>query len=59
MYSLYYNDDGLRLMKEYNQLIKQKQYLEELTYQHKIFDDSKYANTKQRVYELINEVENA
>ena len=48
-YRLCSNDDGLKLMKEYNQLIKSKQYLEELIYKHQAIDGYKDAYSTQKV----------
>ena len=55
--SPYYDDDGYELIKEYNQLIKQKQYLEYLLYDHGRIGGTKEATTKQEIEELIDRVE--
>ena len=45
--SLFDNNDGYELVKEYNQLMKQKQYLEWLRYNHNRIGGSKNGKTKQ------------
>ena len=54
---LFNNDDGYELMKQYNQLIKQKQYLEDLIYKHDRIGGCKYVDTKQEIKQLIDEVD--
>ena len=51
------SDDGYELIKQYNQLIKQKYYLQYLYYNHDIIGGGKRAKTKQEIEELIDEVD--
>ena len=54
---LYSNEDGLGLVKEYNQLMRYEYQLEYLGYGHiKVGDDNK-ANSKMTVKQFINKVE--
>ena len=53
---LYHDNDAYELMKQYNQLIKQKQHLESLSYNH-IKIRSHTAYTKQEIEELIDRVD--
>ena len=55
--SLLNNNDGYELIKQYNQLIKQKQYLEYLRYNHNRISGSKTGNIKQQIEELIDRVD--
>ena len=54
---LFNNDDGYELMKQYNQLIKQKQYLEDLTYDHYRIGGYKYGKSKHTIKQLIERVD--
>ena len=54
--SLASNDDGYELMKQYNQLIKYKHYLEYLVYRHDRIGGTKSGDIKQEIEELIDRV---
>ena len=47
--SLRKNNDEYELIKQYNQLIKQKQYLEDLGYVHDRIGGYEYADTKHTI----------
>ena len=51
------SNNGLKLIKQYNQLVKQKQYLQELGYYHKMIGGYSYAKSKQKIGELIKMVD--
>ena len=51
------NDDGYELIKQYNQLIKQKHHLEYLAYKHNRIGGHKYAKTRQEIQELMDEID--
>ena len=55
--SLVHNDDGYELVRQYNQLIKQKQYLEQLSYCHDRIGGTKTPDTKQKMKKLIDRVD--
>ena len=55
--SLGSNDDGYELMKQYNQLTKQKQCLELLGYEHSRIGGDKWAKSKQEIQQLIDTVD--
>ena len=51
------DDDRYELIKQYNQLMKQKQYLEYLAYFHGRIDGQGVSDTKQKIKELIDRVD--
>ena len=51
------DNDAYELIKQYNQLIKYKQYLEQLWYSYNRFGGWNYADTKQEIEELIDEID--
>ena len=55
--SLYDDDNGYELVRQYNQLIKQKQCIEYLAYGHDRIGGTKYVYTEQKVQELIDEID--
>ena len=55
--SLRDNDDGYELIKQYNQLMKQKQYLKQLWYEHDRIDGWMSGSTKQEIEEMIDRVD--
>jgi len=54
---LHKNDDGYQLIKQYNQLIKYKQYLEQLEYDHHRIGSDNDATTESAIKELIYKVD--
>ena len=53
--NLFSKEDGLKLMKEYNSILKKKKDLEWLMYEHDKIDD--WVNSKETVVQLIEKVE--
>ena len=55
--ALYDKDDSYELIRQYNQLIKQKQCLGALTYSHQMFDGWIYARSEEDLEHMIDEVD--